>query len=36
MHLIRNGVDDRAFEAGLAEWRKRHPEEVNEPPAEAA
>ncbi|KAF9061558.1 magnesium-dependent phosphatase-1 [Rhodocollybia butyracea] len=28
--LVRDGVDDRTFEKGLAEWRKRHPEEVTE------
>ncbi|KAF5375773.1 hypothetical protein D9757_008979 [Collybiopsis confluens] len=28
--LVRNGVDDRTFEKGLAEWRKRHPVEVAE------
>ncbi|KIK63493.1 hypothetical protein GYMLUDRAFT_163219 [Collybiopsis luxurians FD-317 M1] len=28
--LVRNGLDDRTFEKGLAEWRKRHPVEVAE------
>uniref|UniRef100_A0A0W0F6C7 Magnesium-dependent phosphatase-1 n=1 Tax=Moniliophthora roreri TaxID=221103 RepID=A0A0W0F6C7_MONRR len=28
--LVRNGMDNQTFEKGLAEWRKRHPEEVNE------
>ncbi|KAJ3982087.1 magnesium-dependent phosphatase-1 [Lentinula detonsa] len=28
--LVRNGLDDRTFEQGLAEWRKRHPVEVTE------
>ncbi|KAJ3766639.1 hypothetical protein FB446DRAFT_824581 [Lentinula raphanica] len=27
-HFVRNGLDDRTFERGLAEWRKRHPVEV--------
>ncbi|CDO72039.1 hypothetical protein BN946_scf184943.g74 [Trametes cinnabarina] len=28
--LVPNGVDDRTFEHGLTEWRKRHPVEVAE------
>ncbi|KAI0643429.1 magnesium-dependent phosphatase-1 [Trametes meyenii] len=28
--LVPSGVDDRLFERGLAEWRKRHPVEVAE------
>ncbi|KAH9895664.1 magnesium-dependent phosphatase-1 [Cubamyces lactineus] len=28
--LVPNGVDDRTFERGLSEWRKRHPVEVAE------
>ncbi len=28
--LVSNGLDDRTFEHGLAEWRKRHPVEVVE------
>ncbi|KAI0824373.1 magnesium-dependent phosphatase-1, partial [Trametes gibbosa] len=28
--LVPSGVDDRTFERGLAEWRKRHPVEVAE------
>ncbi|KAI0704642.1 magnesium-dependent phosphatase-1 [Earliella scabrosa] len=28
--LVPSGVNDRAFEAGLSEWRKRHPIEVAE------
>ncbi|EIM85112.1 magnesium-dependent phosphatase-1 [Stereum hirsutum FP-91666 SS1] len=31
--LVRKGVDERPFEQGLAEWRRRHPEEVVEDPA---
>ncbi|KAJ3751581.1 magnesium-dependent phosphatase-1 [Lentinula raphanica] len=27
-HLVRDGLDDRMFERGIAEWRKRHPVEV--------
>ncbi|KAJ3718194.1 magnesium-dependent phosphatase-1 [Lentinula raphanica] len=30
-HLVRDGLDDRTFEQGLAEWRKRHPVEVIDP-----
>ncbi|KAJ3858650.1 magnesium-dependent phosphatase-1 [Lentinula novae-zelandiae] len=30
--LVKKGLDDRTFERGLAEWRKRHPEEVFEDP----
>ncbi|KAJ3746902.1 magnesium-dependent phosphatase-1 [Lentinula raphanica] len=29
-HLVRDGLDDRTFERGIAEWRKRHPVEVIE------
>ena len=29
-HLVPNGVDDRTFERGLSEWRKRQPVEVVE------
>lgn len=29
-HLVRRGMDDRTFERGLAEWRKRHVVEVVE------
>lgn len=28
--LVPSGVNDRAFESGLTEWRKRHPVEVAE------
>lgn len=28
--LVQKGMDDRTFERGLAEWRKRHPTEVVE------
>lgn len=28
--MVHNGMDHRTFEKGLAEWRKRHPEEVVE------
>ncbi|GJE90662.1 magnesium-dependent phosphatase [Phanerochaete sordida] len=28
--LVQQGTDDRTFEKGLAEWRKRHPVEVAE------
>ncbi|KAI8977738.1 magnesium-dependent phosphatase-1 [Trametes punicea] len=28
--LVPNGLDDRSFERGLSEWRKRHPVEVVE------
>lgn len=28
--LVQSGVNDRAFEQGLAEWRRRHPVEVAE------
>ncbi|KAI0367100.1 magnesium-dependent phosphatase-1 [Pilatotrama ljubarskyi] len=28
--LVPNGLDDRSFERGLSEWRKRHPVEVAE------
>ncbi|KII84910.1 hypothetical protein PLICRDRAFT_57416 [Plicaturopsis crispa FD-325 SS-3] len=28
--LVQNALDNRTFEKGLAEWRKRHPEEVVE------
>ena len=28
--LVPNGVDDRTFERGLAEWRRRHAVEVTE------
>ncbi|OJT02616.1 Magnesium-dependent phosphatase 1 [Trametes pubescens] len=28
--LVKSGVNDRAFESGLVEWRKRHPVEVAE------
>ena len=28
--LVRNGLDDRTFEQGLREWRRRHPVEVTE------
>ncbi|KAE9390944.1 magnesium-dependent phosphatase-1 [Gymnopus androsaceus JB14] len=34
--LARNGMDDRTFEKGLAEWRKRHPVEVTEDAAGSA
>ncbi|KAJ3718191.1 magnesium-dependent phosphatase-1 [Lentinula raphanica] len=30
-HLVRDGLDDRTFERGIAEWRKRHPVEVIDP-----
>ncbi|KAH7925786.1 magnesium-dependent phosphatase-1 [Leucogyrophana mollusca] len=28
--LVENGLDDRTFERGLKEWRRRHPVEVTE------
>ena len=28
--LVPSGVNDRSFEQGLAEWRRRHPAEVAE------
>lgn len=34
--LVQRGVDDRSFEKGLAEWRKRHPAEVVEDAAGTA
>ena len=27
---VPSGVNDRVFEHGLSEWRRRHPEEVSE------
>ncbi|KAJ3834278.1 magnesium-dependent phosphatase-1 [Lentinula raphanica] len=35
-HLVRDGLDDRTFERGIAEWRKRHPVEVILDPEDAA
>lgn len=29
-HLVSSGMNDRDFERGLSEWRKRHPAEVVE------
>lgn len=28
--LVKRGLDDRTFEQGLSEWRRRHPVEVTE------
>ena len=28
--LVKRGLDDRTFEHGLTEWRRRHPVEVME------
>lgn len=28
--LVKRGLDDRTFEQGLNEWRRRHPVEVTE------